>query len=158
MLRALLEERFALKTHTETQTIDVFALVPARSDGKLGPKVEVWNGTCQGQTPPREEDPNMPRCPSLFRPDGIFLEGGTMFTAAEMLSAQRQALGRIVEDQTGLNGRYNMELEFQLSPLDPNGPSLFTAVREQQWGLKLEPAKGPLEVIVVHSAQPPAEN
>jgi len=57
MLRALLEERFGLKTHTETQTIDVFAPVPARSDGKLGPKVEVWNGTCQGQTPPREEDP-----------------------------------------------------------------------------------------------------
>jgi len=74
-----------------------------------------------------------------------------------MLSAQRQALGRIVEDQTGLKGRYNMELEFQLSPLDPNGPSLFTAVREQ-WGLKLEPAKGPLEVIVIDSAQPPAEN
>jgi len=157
MLRTLLEERFALKTHTETQTIDVFALVPVRSDGKLGPKVKPWDGTCKGQPPPREDDPKMPRCPSPFRPDGIFLEGGTMFAAAEVLSVQRQALGRIVEDQTGLAGRYNMELEFQLSPPDPNGPSLFTAVREQ-WGLKLEPAKGPLEVVVVDSAQPPTEN
>jgi uncharacterized protein (TIGR03435 family) len=157
MLLALLEERFALKTHTETQTIDVFAMLPARSDGKLGPKVQVWNGSCEGQTPPREDDPKMPRCPSPFRPDGIFLEGATMFAAAEMLSVQRQALGRIVEDRTGLTGRYNMKLEFQLTPLNPDGPSLFTAVREQ-WGLKLEPAKGPLEVIVVDSAQPPTEN
>lgn len=80
-----------------------------------------------------------------------------MFAAAEMLSVQRQALGRVVEDRTGLTGRYKMELEFQLAPLDPAGPSLFTAVREQ-WGLKLEPAKGSLEVVVIDSAQPPTEN
>ena len=151
------EERFALKTHMETQTIDVYALLPVRSDGKLGPRVEPWDGTCGGHTTPRDDDPKMLRCPSPFRPDGIFLEGGTMFAAAEMLSVQRQALGRIVEDRTGLTGRYKMELEFQLAPLDPGGPSLFTAVREQ-WGLKLEPAKGSLEVVVVDSAQPPTEN
>ncbi|MBZ5673581.1 MAG: TIGR03435 family protein [Acidobacteriia bacterium] len=157
MLRTLLAERFALKTHTETQTIDVFAMTPARADGKLGPKVVVWDGTCPGGATPREDDPKMPRCPSPFRSDGIFLEGATMFAAAEMLSVQRQALGRVVEDRTGLTGRYKMELEFQLAPLDPAGPSLFTAVREQ-WGLKLEPAKGSLEVVVIDSAQPPTEN
>ncbi len=166
MLRALLEERFALKTHRETQSIDVYALVLARSDGKLGPKVEVWDGTCGGRTPPEEDDPKTPRCSALFRPPGMFLEGVTMFAVAEMLSLQRQAVGRIVEDRTGLTGRYKMELEFQFTPpspgqatgpADPDGPSIFTAVREQ-WGLKLEPSKGPLEVVVVDSAQPPTEN
>jgi uncharacterized protein (TIGR03435 family) len=166
MLRALLEERFALKTHGETQSIDVYAMVLARADGKLGPKVEEWDGTCGGRTPPAEDDPQTPRCTALFRPPGMFLEGVTMFAAAEMLSVQRQALGRIVEDRTGLKGRYKMELEFQFAPLRPadpavppdsTGPSLFTAVREQ-WGLKLEPSKGSLEVVVVDSAQPPAEN
>ena len=157
MLRALLEERFALKTHTETQSIDVYALVLARSDGKLGPKVEAWDGTCGGRTPSGEDDPKTPRCTAVFRPPGMFLEGVTMFAVAEMLSVQRQALGRIVEDRTGLTGRYKMELEFQFTPLNPDGPSIFTAVREQ-WRLKLEPAKGSLEVLVVDSAQPPTEN
>jgi hypothetical protein len=91
---------------------------------------------------PAEDDPETPRCTAVFRPPGMFLEGVTMFAVAEMLSTQRQALGRIVEDRTGLTGRYKMELEFQFAPLDPDGPSLFTAVRKQ-WGLKLGPAKGP---------------
>jgi uncharacterized protein (TIGR03435 family) len=171
MLRALLEERFALKTHTETQSIDVYALLPARSDGRLGPRVEDWDGTCRSGAPPTEDDPKTPRCTAVFRPPGMFLEGVTMFSVAEMLSVQRQTLGRIVEDRTDLTGRYKMELEFQFSPPqsqsaagpdpatapDNNGPSIFTAVREQ-WGLKLEPAKGSLEVVVVDSAQPPTEN
>jgi uncharacterized protein (TIGR03435 family) len=166
MLRALLEDRFLLKTHMETESIDVFALVPARSDGTLGPKVENWNGTCQSGTPPTEDDPKTPRCAVGFRPPGIFLEGVTMFAVAEMLSTQRQTLGRIVEDRTGLTDRYKMELEFQFAsarPVDPAtlpedpGPSIFTALREQ-WGLKLEPSKGLLEVVFVDSAEPPTEN
>jgi uncharacterized protein (TIGR03435 family) len=168
MLRALLEERFALKTHTEAQPIDVYALVPARSDGKLGPKVEDWDGTCRGRIPPGEDDPKMPRCASGLRTPGMFLEGVTMFSVAEQLSLPqpRAELGKIVEDRTGLTGRYKMELEFQFAPPRPAqpgappelaGPSILTAVREQ-WGLKLEPAKGSLEVRVVDSAQPPTEN
>jgi len=47
MLRNLLEERFTLKTHTETREIDVYTLLPARADGKLGPKAKPWSGTCR---------------------------------------------------------------------------------------------------------------
>ncbi|MEO8099819.1 MAG: TIGR03435 family protein [Acidobacteriota bacterium] len=165
MLRALLEERFALKTHYETRPIDVYALLPARSDGKLGPKVQDWDGTCAGRKPASDEDdPKTPRCTALFRSPGMFLEGVTMFAVAEMLSLPQPALGRIVEDRTGLTGRYKLELEFEFAPARPGQvapdsprPSIFTAVREQ-WGLKLEPAKGSLQVLVVESVQPPTEN
>ena len=91
-----------------------------------------------------------------------------MFSAAELLSLpqSRALLGTIVQDRTGLKGRYKMHLDFPFTPqrpVDPAvppefaGPSLFQAVREQ-WGLKLEKAKGPLHVIVVESAEPPTEN
>ena len=168
MLQTLLEERFALKIRTEIQTGDVYALVPLRSDGRLGPNIEEWDGTCGGRPPSEDDDPSTPRCSSGYRATGMFLEGATMFSAAELLSLpqSRGLLGTIVQDQTGLKGRYKMELKYQFTPprpVDPaappvlDGPSLFTVVREQ-WGLKLERAKGPLKVIVVESAQRPTEN
>ena len=89
-----------------------------------------------------------------------------MFAVAEIWSVQRQALGRIFEDRTGLTDRYKMGLEFpfappppgpSIAPADFDRPSSFSAVREQ-WGLKLEPAKGSLEVLVVDAPQPPTKN
>lgn len=160
MLRSLLEERFALKTHTETREIDVFALVPNRADKKLGPNVKPWSGTCASGKAPRPDDPAMPRCTGAFRPPGLVLEGVTMIPVAEMLSTQRRLLGMIVQDRTDLTGPYNIELEFDFATAnqpDYTGPSIFTALKEQL-GLKLEASKGPLQVIVVESASTPDEN
>ena len=161
MLRSLLEERFALKTHTETREIDIYALAPNRADGKLGPKVKPWSGTCtSGKAPRAGDDPAMPRCTGAFRPPGLVLEGVTMIPLAEMLSTQRRLLGMIVQDRTGLRGPYNIELEFDFAAAnqsDYTGPSIFIALKEQL-GLKLEGSKGPLQVVVVESASTPGEN
>lgn len=161
MLRSLLEERFALKTHPETRQIDVYVLAPNRADGKLGPKVTPWSGTCiSGKAPRAGDDPAMPRCTGAFRPPGLVLEGVTMIPLAEMLSTQRRLLGMIVQDRTGLRGPYNIEFEFDFAAAnqpDYTGPSIFTAVKEQL-GLKLEASKGPLQVVVVESASAPGEN
>jgi uncharacterized protein (TIGR03435 family) len=161
MLRSLLEERFGLKTHQEKREIDVYALVPDRADKKLGPKVKPWSGTCaSGKAPRPEGDPAMPRCMGAFRTPGLVLEGVTMIPLAEMLSTRRPLLGRIVQDRTGLAGPYNIELEFDFNAAnqpDYGGPSIFTALKEQL-GLKLEAAKGPLQVLVVESASLPGEN
>jgi len=64
MLRRLIEERFAARTHTETREIDVYALLPDRANGKLGPNVKLWDGTCAGGRTPRPDggDPTLPRC------------------------------------------------------------------------------------------------
>ena len=83
---------------------------------------------------------------------------------------------RIVVDKTNLTGKYDIDLQYTpeqgqslappggsppgmpaLPPIDPNGPSLFTALQEQL-GLKLESQKGPVEMIVVDHIERPSEN
>ena len=81
----------------------------------------------------------------------------------EVPEVVRRDGAELVEDRTGLTGRYRMELEYQFprpgqaALPDVSQPSLFTTIREQ-WGLKLEPAQGPFQVFVVESAHPPTEN
>jgi uncharacterized protein (TIGR03435 family) len=72
--------------------------------------------------------------------------------------------GRVVEDRTGLTGLYDWEMTFDRavrpqvaqqsggSPSPPSdSPSVTTAIQEQL-GLKLEPARGP---VVIDSATLP---
>lgn len=84
-----------------------------------------------------------------------------------------QLTGRLVVDRTGLTGSYDLDLKWtptpnQLPPgppppgvelpvIDPNGPSLETALQEQL-GLKLENDRGPVEVLVIEKLAPPTEN
>ena len=153
MLQTLLEERFALKFRSLTQTADtpmndVLALVVDRSDGTLGPKVKKWDGTCPPVMPalffpaPRRplqkigdkfvvgpaseaDDPAVPYCPTGYRAGGIRVDGATMFTVAEMLSLPpaRALLGTITQDRTGLTDRYTMELDYPFSPSPPAAPA-----------------------------------
>jgi uncharacterized protein (TIGR03435 family) len=168
MLQTLLEDRFALKLRVEMSSANVLTLVLDRPDGKLGPKVTEWDGTCRNGKLTEDDDPAAPRCPSGYLAGRLLLDGATMFSVAEALSLPqgRQLLGNIVVDQTGLKGRYTMSLDYQFAPprpLDPAappefaGPSLFTAVREQ-WGLRIVPGKGPFRLVVVESAQQPTAN
>jgi uncharacterized protein (TIGR03435 family) len=75
-----------------------------------------------------------------------------------------------VVDKTGLAGNYDANLTWtpdqmpqrppgapELPPVDPNGPSIFTAVQEQL-GLKLESQKGPVAVLVIDRVERPKEN
>jgi len=75
--------------------------------------------------------------------------------------------GRMTVDKTGLAGAFDLELEYTPDQLPPDGtlppgippprldgPSLFTAVQEQL-GLKLDSQRGPVEVLVIDSAQQP---
>jgi bla regulator protein BlaR1 len=184
MLQTLLEERFGLKLRTEMSSVDMLTLVMGRSDNTLGPKVKTWSGTCpkvmpvlyfqarrralQNGPPLEADDLAVAECPTGYRAGGITLDGVTMFTVAEVLSLPpgRALLGTIVADQTGLSGRYTMELDYPFpaqgpgnpaAPADIGLPSLFTAVQEQ-WGLRIVPGKGPFRLVVVESAQLPAAN
>ncbi len=76
-------------------------------------------------------------------------------------------VGRIVVDKTGLTGYYDLNMTFSpepgqlppgapapAPPPDPSAPSLFTAMQEQL-GLKLEPAREPIEVLVIDRVERP---
>jgi uncharacterized protein (TIGR03435 family) len=94
-------------------------------------------------------------------------------TLAALASSLSTFAGRIVVDRTGLPGGFDADLTWTPDNLpraqsdqpvtvngiaiDPNGPSLFTALQEQL-GLKLESTKGPVDVLVVDRAEKPAED
>ena len=77
-----------------------------------------------------------------------------------------QSLGRTVINKTGLTGIYNFALTWTSDEGDgstdtaadaSSGPSLFTAV-DEQLGLRLQSAKGPVVVLVIASLERPTEN
>jgi uncharacterized protein (TIGR03435 family) len=82
-------------------------------------------------------------------------------TTAGLAGTLASIAGRPVLDKTGLTGKYDYKLEYapedSQSDADPAGPSIFTAVQEQL-GLKLEAAKGPVEIVVIDHIEKPSGN
>ena len=212
VIRQILEERFALKAHKETRELPIYALMVARSDGRLGPNLKPSSTECTtligqrgrgpvpggapgpdgrgavvgrgGPPPDGRGGPGRAGGPAPFDFDappvcgqrgggfGRLRAGGTtMADFATMISGTAQ---RVVIDKTGLTGYYDIALTYtpagdQLPqgapppgapappPIDPDGPSFFTAIQEQL-GLRLEPTKGPVEVLVIDSIEKPVED
>jgi uncharacterized protein (TIGR03435 family) len=172
MLRSLLLDRFALRTHVETRDLPVYHLMATRRDGSFGPRFRRSSVDCAalrlkrgpGGTPP--PDSSEPDCQISFRvSDGnmtISFKGEPASELARRVIPERD---RPVLDRTGLSGTFDGELTFAPEPLpgfprlpgSENGVSVFTALQEQ-WGLKLEPERGPVEILVIESAQKPAAN
>ena len=109
----------------------------------------------------------------MMAPGRLQMAGQPLSTFANSLAQQ---LGRPVRDETGLAGAYDLTLTFmpdstgrgmpigppppgapELPPIDPNAPSLTTALVEQL-GLKLEAARGPMEMIVIDRIEQPTED
>jgi len=87
-----------------------------------------------------------------------------MGVLANMLSAPIANLGRPVIDKTSLTGEWDFDLATTFAPASPNAaasdnapPSVFVALQEQL-GLKLEPTKATVKVLVIDSAEHPTEN
>jgi len=161
MLRGMLADRFKLRTHTETRTLPVYELSLGRPDGRLGSSLTRVADACPPPAPPgspaagaASESPI--RC-GFTVGDGALKGMGTLTSiASELVLA-----GRHTVDRTGLPGVYRIELRW--SPDNSAGlpddapPEIFTAVREQL-GLRLQAATAPTEVVVIDSAERPAEN
>lgn len=179
MARALLAERFNLKVHAETRQLPIYALVLARSDRKLGAQLRQSGVDCgaiartaaRGTPPPPTPPGERPSC-GLRTVPGRFTGGGV--TMPQLSRNLSNFVERIVLDRTELAGGFDLDLAWtpdRLPPrapgtpedqplringieIDPNGPSIFTAVQEQL-GLKLESTRGPVEVLVIDHAEQP---
>ena len=183
MVRALLEERFGLAVHKETRQLPVFALVLARNDGRLGPGLRRSTTDCSdGAARARAAVASAPVGPWDGNPCGASVGPGVIIagnrtmaqiaTEFSRLTNTGSSLNRLVVDRTSLEGTFDLALRFTpenipsfgpggppggLPPIDPNGPSIFTAVQEQL-GLKLDSQRGPVEVLVIDRVSRPTED
>jgi uncharacterized protein (TIGR03435 family) len=107
----------------------------------------------QKGTPPPRSDRIL--CGSRGGPGTIAIGGMTMDQIAAGFWTR---LGRVVINRTGLQGNFDLDLEFAPDLATPSdSPSIFTAV-EEQLGLKLESTKGPVDVLVVERVERPVED
>ena len=164
MLQALLAERFKLSAKLDKREMPAYALVLARPDRKLGSNLKHSTVVCAGRgAPPPAGDaaaagaqPAVPCGPRPGGPGRFVFVGSQISTFASVLSI---SLSRTVTDRTGLTGLYDFEVSFapENAPAGTDGPSLFTALQEQL-GLKLDPDRELVEVLVVDRLERPTEN
>jgi uncharacterized protein (TIGR03435 family) len=180
MLQDLLAERFRLALHRDKKEQAIYALVAAKG----GPKLKAAEVPAEGGAPggPGKNGP-LPRGAMymMMGPEGAHLKAAsaTLATLAEMISRFTE---RPVIDMTGIAGQYDFDLVFSpetmrnlpaaiRGPMAPPGGgehppaeppveragSIYDSV--QRYGLKLEPRKAPMEVLVVdHIERAPTEN
>jgi len=164
LLRSLVEDRFALRSHVEKRDMPIYALTLARADRSLGPMMRkddrdcaaIAAGTVAGE-----------RCGGQIVPGKVSARGITMTQMVSGLARLMPNVGRPVIDRTALTGAFDIDLIWTpdqppantvpgtpLPPIDPNGPSLFTALQEQL-GLRLESQRDEVEVLVIDAVARP---
>lgn len=171
MMQAILEDRFKLRIHRETRQGPVYELALGKGSPKLKP---LQDGSC---TPVLVGHPLPPLasgqhyCRNVVAPGGVDFEGGTLSMLAGLLGL---IMDRPVIDKTGITNYIEIHLKF--SPDDsaaprpatadpgspaavssPDAPSIFQAF-QKQLGLRLMPAKGPVDVLVIDHIERPSEN
>jgi uncharacterized protein (TIGR03435 family) len=154
MIRALLADRFQLAVRNETKALSVYS-------------IRVY-GRAPRLTASTADRPGLPVLG--FRGRGsLYAIDATIMDLAQMM--QQNVVDRPVVDNTGLTGRYNFDLdwtpdEFQFPQTEvrppatnstDDRPGLFTAI-QRQLGLKLEPAKTRVPILVIDHAEHPSEN
>jgi uncharacterized protein (TIGR03435 family) len=171
MLAPLLADRFNLKFHHESKELSTYALIISKGGLKLKeakPGDKYLNGL---------KGPNGPGGPHMLMIGPGQLTGQGIDIAHLLNALSDQGIDRTIFDKTGLTGEYDFTLQWKpedaSAPMSgglggsppgnggttasDSGPSLFTALQEQL-GLKLEPQKGPVDVIVVDHIERPSPN
>jgi uncharacterized protein (TIGR03435 family) len=134
MLQTLLADRFQLRVRRETREMPSFDLLVARTGAKL-------------QEPVRPSD----EADGSFRTTNGHMK--CLRVGMDSLSfALAEVVGRRVVDQTGINGKFDVILDWS-----PEGPTIFTALTEQL-GLRLEASRARVETVTIEHAERPAAN
>jgi bla regulator protein BlaR1 len=176
MMQSLLADRFGLKMHFEARETSVLVMTLAHPD-RLGPKLRPHSeGPACDKVIPVPPDGTVPtiyplQCGSF----DIFFDGkhpgilGSRNTTMDLIAESLPGLGHVgrpIVNHTGLTGRYDFTLSFAPDPevvqlpLDSEAlqaPTLLGALKEQL-GMRLDPAKLPMEVLVIDHIERPSEN
>jgi uncharacterized protein (TIGR03435 family) len=149
--------------HHDTKQLPIYELTVAKGGFKLQPLKE---GDCIAPDP---GNPALAPGKKMsdycgFRGMGRGRLDATNTSMADLATMFSIPLGRTVVDKTGIAGAFPVHLTFAPDDVaagaptaDSTGPSIFTAVQEQL-GLKLESAKGPVEVLVIDHVEKPSED
>ena len=144
LLQSLLKDRFHLESHFEMKELPAYDMVMSKRGAKLKPF-----DPAHPPNPPRDQ-----RAPAVMVGVG---------TASQIADALARAVGRPVVNKTGIEGLFGWMVSY--TPFSASGnsvastaPDIFAAI-EQQLGLKLEPRKESLQILVIdHLERIPTEN
>lgn len=144
LLQSLLKDRFHLESHFEMKELPAYDMVVSKGGAKLKPFDPVH--------PPNPPHPQ--------RGESVMVGVGTPSQIADGLA---RTVGRPVVNKTGIEGRFGWMVSYTPfsasgKSVDSTAPDIFTAI-EQQLGLKLEPRKESLQILVIdHLERIPTEN
>jgi uncharacterized protein (TIGR03435 family) len=171
VVRTILAERFAFRAHEVAREAPIYVL---RRASDRPPALQATAVDCEAilRAGPFAEvlDANgwpLGPCGVRTRPGEIVGTGGTMSGLAKYLSRVR-GVEREVVDRTEIEGRFDFRIEWTppqppvpaaagVAPVTDYGPSIFTAL-DEQLGLRLESARGPVRVLVVDHLERPSPN
>jgi uncharacterized protein (TIGR03435 family) len=165
MMRALLADRFKLAVRTETRPAPGFALVRARTNGPLGPRLRAHTEPC----PPEPQPPApvafdaVPPCGKMSGSDRLIRM--TARPLSDLATILSRRVERPVADRTGLSGLFDAELQCtgdarssaplaQAPGAPDDGVSVFTALQEQL-GLRLQSERVDTEFLVIDRVERP---
>jgi uncharacterized protein (TIGR03435 family) len=173
MLQALLEDRFKLKLHRVSREIPAYALSVAKSGAKLQPFKAGCVPVDFTKLPAPPPPAGQKNCNAMV--GGRSGPNTTLEAQAITLDYFSKLLGLVLDrpviDKTGLSGKFDFHLSFLVDETTPGAlrtefgqssdvppaASIFTVLQEQL-GLKLEPAKGAREFLVIDHVERPTEN
>ena len=172
MLQSLLADRFKLTLHRETRELQVYELAVTKGGPKIAP---TKAGSCIALDPGSPPPPLGSKiCGGIAR--RFYELTGYAITMPEFLDNLMAIVGRTVIDKTGYKEKFDVDLKFDpcttpgglggASSPGPNSggcadfsayPSISAGLQEQL-GLRLQSAKGPVEVLVIDHAERPTKN
>jgi uncharacterized protein (TIGR03435 family) len=144
MLQTLLADRFLLKFHRDTKELPVYHLIQAKKTSKFKPagpdETFSWNLTPQ--------------------PGGTLRSTATKESIGDFVQLTGVSADRPLIDKTGLTGY--IDYDIQISQPEGRGQddlnrAILDAIKDQL-GMKLEPAKDPIEMLVIDRIEKPSED
>jgi uncharacterized protein (TIGR03435 family) len=181
MVRSLIVERFKLKARPDSRELPAYALTFARRDRQLGPLIRPTEADCTRATTLTQDEvraaarDGWPPCGMVYIVSFVTgTAGGNLVkmrirrsgvSLQALATSLQPTVDRPVVDQTGLDGRFDVEYSYAPqpptpgveSPFGPEAPMLFVAL-EAQLGLKLESRRMNVPVLVIDSIDRPSEN